>query len=39
MDLDIVYEDDDVIVVNKPNGMVVHTAIGNTKNTFVITEN
>ena len=35
MDLDIVYEDDDVIVVNKPNGMVVHPAIGNTKHTLV----
>ena len=29
MDLDIIYEDDDVIVVNKPNGMVVHPAVGN----------
>ena len=35
MDLDIVYEDDDVIVVNKPNGMVVHPAFGNTKHTLV----
>lgn len=35
MDLDIVYEDDDVIVVNKPNGMVVHPAVGNTKHTLV----
>ena len=35
MNLDIVYEDDDVIVVNKPNGMVVHPAIGNTKHTLV----
>ena len=26
--LDIVYEDDDVIVVNKPQGMVVHPAPG-----------
>ncbi len=33
--LDIVYEDSDVIVVNKPNGMVVHPAIGNTKGTLV----
>ena len=31
----IVYEDDDVIVVDKPNGMVVHPAIGNTKGTLV----
>lgn len=35
LNLDIVNEDDDVIVVNKPNGMVVHPAIGNTKHTLV----
>lgn len=35
MDLDIVYEDDDVMVINKPNGLVVHPAIGNTKHTLV----
>lgn len=35
MDLDIVYEDDDVIVVNKPNGLVVHPAPGNYDNTLV----
>lgn len=35
MDLDIVYEDDDVIVINKPNGVVVHPAIGNTSGTLV----
>ena len=33
--LDIVYEDDDVIVVNKPQGMVVHPAAGNTSGTLV----
>ena len=33
--LDIVYEDDDVIVVNKPNGMVVHPAVGNKSGTLV----
>ena len=33
--LDIVYEDNDVIVVNKPNGMVVHPAVGNTHGTLV----
>ena len=27
--LDIVYEDDDLLVVNKPKGMVVHPAPGN----------
>lgn len=35
MDLDIVYEDEDVIIVNKENGMVVHPAIGNTHHTLV----
>lgn len=35
MDLDIVYEDDDVIVVNKANGIVVHPAVGNTSGTLV----
>lgn len=33
--LDIVYEDDDVLVVNKPNGMVVHPAVGNKSGTLV----
>ncbi len=33
--LDIVYEDDDVIVVNKPQGMVVHPASGNLRGTLV----
>lgn len=33
--INIVYEDDDVIIVDKPNGMVVHPAIGNTKGTLV----
>lgn len=33
--LDILYEDDDVIVVNKPQGMVVHPANGNTSGTLV----
>lgn len=33
--LDIIYEDADVIVVNKPNGMVVHPALGNTRGTLV----
>ena len=35
MDLDIVYEDDDVIVVNKANGIVVHPAVGNPSGTLV----
>lgn len=33
--LDIYYEDEDVIVVNKPRGMVVHPAPGHTRNTLV----
>ena len=33
--LDIVYEDDDVIVVNKPQGMVVHPAPGHPDHTLV----
>ena len=33
--LDIVYEDDDVIVVNKPQGMVVHPAPGHANGTLV----
>ncbi|MCI8777957.1 MAG: RluA family pseudouridine synthase [Bacilli bacterium] len=35
MDLDIVYEDDDVIVINKANGIVVHPAVGNSSHTLV----
>ena len=35
MDLDIVYEDDDVMVINKANGVVVHPAIGNFNHTLV----
>ena len=33
--LDIVYEDDDVIVINKPQGMVVHPAPGHPNHTLV----
>ncbi|WP_409022551.1 RluA family pseudouridine synthase [Dellaglioa sp. P0083] len=33
--LDIVYEDDDVIVVNKPQGMVVHPSPGHADGTLV----
>ena len=33
--LDIVYEDDDLLVVNKPRGMVVHPAVGNENGTLV----
>ncbi len=35
MDLDIVYEDHDVIVINKPKGIVVHPAPGSLSGTLV----
>ena len=35
MDLDIVYEDDDLLVINKPAGMVVHPAPGHYDDTLV----
>lgn len=35
MDLDIVYEDDDVLVINKANGVVVHPGAGNHSGTLV----
>ena len=34
MPLDIVYEDDDVIVINKPKGLVVHPGAGNKEHTL-----
>ena len=33
--LDVVYEDQDIIVINKPVGMVVHPAAGNPSGTLV----
>lgn len=33
--IDIIYEDDDLLVVNKPRGMVVHPAAGNYSGTLV----
>ena len=33
--IEIVYEDDDIVVVNKPKGMVVHPANGNPNGTLV----
>mgnify|MGYP003571269049 CR=1 FL=1 len=33
--LDIVYEDDDLMVINKPSGMVVHPGSGNMEHTLV----
>ena len=35
IDLNILYEDNDILVVNKPAGMVVHPGAGNYKNTLV----
>ena len=35
LDLEILYEDNDIIVVNKPSGMVVHPGNGNKKGTLV----
>ena len=35
MDLDIVYEDDDIMVINKPSGLTVHPGSGNKNNTLV----
>ena len=33
--IQVLYEDNDIIVVNKPKGLVVHPAIGNPDNTLV----
>ncbi len=35
MDLNIVYEDDDIIIINKPSGIVVHPGNGNYSGTLV----
>ncbi len=35
MDLDILYEDEDILIVNKPKGMVVHPAAGHFDDTLV----
>lgn len=35
IDIDVVYEDDDLLVVNKPQGMCVHPAVGNYSGTLV----
>ena len=35
MQLDIVYEDDDLLVINKPKGLVVHPAAGHQDDTLV----
>lgn len=35
MDLDIVYEDSSIIVLNKPKGMLVHPGVGDTRESLV----
>ena len=35
IDLDVVYEDDDLLVVNKPAGLVVHPGAGNVRGTLM----
>ena len=35
MQLNIVYEDDDLMIINKPSGLVVHPGAGNYDNTLV----
>lgn len=35
MDLDVVYEDDAIVVINKPAGLVVHPAAGNWQGTLL----
>ena len=35
IELDIVYEDNDILVINKPKGMVVHPGAGNYEDTLV----
>lgn len=35
IELDIVYEDDDLLVINKPQGLCVHPAVGNEEHTLV----
>ena len=35
MDLDIVYEDEYIAIINKKSGVVVHPAVGNYNHTLV----
>ena len=35
IELDIIYEDKSILVINKPKGMVVHPGVGNYENTLV----
>ena len=34
LDIDIIYEDKDIVVLNKPKGLVVHPGVGNLNNTL-----
>ena len=34
IEIDIVYEDNDILIINKPKGMVVHPGAGNVENTL-----
>ena len=35
MDLDIIFEDEEIVIINKPAGLVVHPGTGNTTGTLV----
>jgi len=35
LNLDILYQDDDIIVINKPSGLIVHPGVGTDDNTLV----
>lgn len=35
IDIDIIYQDQDIAIINKPQGMVVHPAVGNLEGTLV----
>ena len=35
LDLDVVYEDEDVLVLNKPSGLVMHPGAGNGQGTLL----
>ena len=35
IDLDVIYEDPDVVVINKPTGLVIHPGAGNQQDTLV----
>lgn len=35
LELDIIYEDDDILIINKPQGLVVHPSVGHKDDTLV----